>query len=113
MNTYLRFPDLKAFVEYLKDRRIHQYGIVLMEKYTAGNKGITIAHSFIRLTAKDKAFENIAVCDITLAREIRELINYEKLNEKKNEELKRIEEAFKGDSLFSSIDAEFVIARNE
>lgn len=64
--VYLRFRDLKEFVEYLKQREIYCYGLVIQPEITKtrdkiGVQWITLSW---RLSAKDSDEQEILVIDL-------------------------------------------------
>jgi len=54
---YLRFPELKDFIEYIKGKGIRTVGIVERVDRKATKAGVPMAKYYFRLTSKDE--ENI------------------------------------------------------
>lgn len=107
MNTYLRFPDLGKFVEYLKSRG---YGkmpgicpVGLVEHHKTCTDESTVY--FYRLTAKPRLEEAIVVCDVEIWHG--QLFKQDEYNQIKDKVHANIQKKTEG---FELVDAEYSLS---
>jgi hypothetical protein len=99
--VYLKFPELENFVKYLKEHRIHCYGIVQRSLQTKHHLRL-----FFRLTAINPDKE-IIVCEVDIWKGLAVDFEKEEYRKRKEPKLNEVLTAFKGDYQFTQLDAEF------
>lgn len=62
--TILKFPDVRDFFGWLKQRDIHEYGSVVMEEVKPSSKGIAFVTYSVRMSAKDPQRSEIIQCEV-------------------------------------------------
>lgn len=109
--TYLQFPELKDFIDYLKSQNIDVVGVVERLERKTTKHGVPITRYFFRLTAKDKRRKEIVLCDITYYHDVEFERDKEKVQKAHDEVKEEIEKAFAEEAAkgikFNRIKAEF------
>jgi len=92
--TTLKFPEVVDFINYLKEKDIHRYGIVSICETTRGSEGVGIYSESFRLSSIDDTKKEVLQCDARYYRgiSVTEEHNRKEANEPKEKMLKWLHE---------------------